>query len=314
MYHTVAVTGATGFIGRALLSALTAGGWQVKALRHTAVPSPEYNQQSIEWLTGTLDDAGSLRRLLQGVDAVVHCAGAVRGISPAQFDPVNEQGVANLLAAALAQETPPRFIALSSLAAREPGLSPYAASKRKGELVLLSAIDRLPWIAFRPPAVYGPGDRELLPLFQLMAKGISVVPRVHDSRFSLIYVDDLVRALVLCLERSDIPTGVYELDDGHPGGYRWADIEQTVAAQCRRSVRRVAIPLWLLAAAAGVNVLLSRARGVAPMLTPGKVHELAHPDWVCDSSHWHRVSGWLPEISFSEGLHRTLLCGTTAVE
>ena len=314
MQRTVAVTGATGFIGRALLSALTAGGWQVKALRRAAARSPEYKQQPIEWVTGTLDDAGSLRHLLQGVDAVVHCAGAVRGISPAQFDAVNEQGVANLLAAALAQETAPRFIALSSLAAREPGLSPYAASKRKGELVLLSAADRLSWIALRPPAVYGPGDRELLPLFQLMAKGISAVPRVHDSRFSLIYVDDLVRALMRCLERNDIPMGIYELDDGHPGGYRWADIERTVAAQCHRSVRRVAIPLWLLAAVAGVNVLLARIRGVAPMLTPGKVRELAHPDWVCDSSEWRRVSGWLPEFSFSEGLRRTLFCGADAAE
>jgi len=314
MHHTVAVTGATGFIGRALLPALKAAGWQVKALRRTAAPSPEDNQQSIEWVSGTLDDAGSLHYLLQNVHAVVHCAGAVRGMSPAQFDPVNEQGVANLLTAALAQDPPPRFIALSSLAAREPALSPYAASKRKGELVLNSAGDKLPWVALRPPAVYGPGDRELLPLFQLMAKGISVVPSVHDSRFSLIYIDDLVRALMRCLERSDIPAGIYELDDGHPGGYSWADIEQTVAVQCHRSVRRVAIPLWLLAAVAGANVLLARIRGVAPMLTPGKVRELAHQDWVCDSSDWRRASGWLPEFSFSEGLRRTLLCGAAAAE
>ena len=306
MSRTVAVTGATGFIGRALVLALTANGWRVRALRHTAVMPSEGDEDAVQWVTGALEDIESLRYLLQDVDAVVHCAGAVRGISAAQFDRVNEQGVENLLAAALAQETPPRFLSLSSLAAREPGLSYYAASKYKGEMVLLAAGDRIPWIVLRPPAVYGPGDRELLPLFRLMAKGIAPLPGADASRFSLIYVDDLVRALILCLERRDIPMGRYELDDGHPGGYCWKEIVQTIEAQCHRSVRRIAIPLWLLAAVAGVNSLLARMRGVAPMLTSGKVRELAHRDWVCDSTDWRRVSGWAPQISFAEGVRRTL--------
>jgi len=206
MTRTVAVTGATGFIGKALVNALPACGWSVRALSRSSSKLNDYKGLSIQWVDGSLENVGSLQRLLADVDAVIHCAGAVRGITPAQFDQVNETGVRRLVEIALAQKTPPRLIVLSSLAAREPSLSPYAASKRKGEEVLLAVRDELDWLALRPPAVYGPGDRELRPLFQLMG--------AREARFSLIYVDDLVQAIIRGLEMAPCPSGIFELDDG----------------------------------------------------------------------------------------------------
>ncbi len=72
----------------------------------------------------------------------------------------------------------------------------YSSSKRRGEAVLQST--SVPWTVFRPPAVYGPGDKELLPLFRLMMQGVAVVPG-HAGRTSLIYVTDLVRAMIAWL-------------------------------------------------------------------------------------------------------------------
>ena len=106
---------------------------------------------------------------------MVHGAGAVRGNSQADFDRVNVTGTATLLDAIADLPSPPRILLLSSLAAREPQLSWYAHSKREGEQQL-EKHPRLDWVILRPPAVYGPGDREMLPLFQAMSRGSALVP------------------------------------------------------------------------------------------------------------------------------------------
>ena len=133
--------------------------------------------------------------------AVIHGAGAVRGNSQADFDRVNVAGTAALLGAISAQTRPPLLLLLSSIVAREPQLSWYAHSKWEGEQMLLQLRD-LDRVILRPPAVYGPGDKEMLPIFQWMHRGIALVPGSPEARTSLIHVSDLVDAIIACL-RSD---------------------------------------------------------------------------------------------------------------
>ena len=97
------------------------------------------------------------------MNAVVHCAGVVRGATRGDFESVNVSGVAALATISSEQQPPPRFLSLSSLAAREPSLSYYAASKREGERALAQTAGDMQWAVLRPPAVYGKGDKELLP-------------------------------------------------------------------------------------------------------------------------------------------------------
>ncbi len=165
MPPTLAITGATGFIGAALLRKLAGHGWRVRALYRTrtgAMPGIR-TDNDMQWIQGSLADSESVARLVQGAEAVIHCAGAVRGASQEQFDRVNVAGVARLARAARHSRPMPRFLLISSLAAREPQLSFYAASKRGGEEVLRSTAQGMPWCVLRPPAVYGPGDREMRP-------------------------------------------------------------------------------------------------------------------------------------------------------
>ncbi len=307
MSRSVAVTGATGFIGRALVKALLDQGWEVRALRRAVRPLESPARPGLAWISGDLDDQDCLEHLTRGVRAVIHCAGAVRGRTQAQFDRVNVEGVRKMASAVLAQPCPPRLIALSSLAAREPALSHYAASKRGGEEVLLALGEKLEWLALRPPAVYGPGDRELLPLFQWMARGLALIPGSRQARFSLLYVDDLVRAILCGLEMPSGRSGVYELDDGRAGGYGWEDVVAAVASLRGARVRKCYLPSWALRGLAALNGQMARVAGYAPMLTPGKARELLHEDWVChDTSPWRDACGWAPRISLSEGLRKTL--------
>jgi nucleoside-diphosphate-sugar epimerase len=301
----IAVTGATGFIGGLICRQLAAAGYRVRVLVRTPHPAPVLQDIGAEQVTGSLEDSRSLERLADGADAVVHCAGAVRGATREHFERVNVAGVRRLLQVLESLDKPPRLLSLSSLAAREPQLSYYAASKHAGEQVLVNEARRVAWIALRPPAVYGPGDRELLPLFRLMAKGVAPVPGSLTARFSLLYAGDLAAAVVAWLESERVASGVYTIDDGRSGGYDWPAVAAVVSRLCRRRVQVLQVPSWLLGIPAWLNSLGGRLFGYAPMLTPEKLRELRHPDWVCDSAALMKQIEWRPRTQLEEGLRAT---------
>ena len=305
MSKCVAITGATGFIGQRVCSLLHQRGWRVRALLRSPARAQALRACIDEPVHGGLNDTAALTRLVSDAVAVVHCAGAVRGADQQAFDRVNVDGLRNLLAALGTVDTPARLLCLSSLAAREPQLSFYAASKRRGEQLLEQQAGGLEWLALRPPAVYGPGDRELLPLFKLMARGLAPLPGRADARFSMIFVDDIVAAILSWLQHERVASGVYSLHDGRRGGYDWTDVCASVARLCRRRVRPIQIPAGVLDVSARVNSRLARWFGYAPMLTPQKLRELRHSDWVCDNDAIYKALDWRPAVQLEEGLRRT---------
>ncbi len=301
MIDTIAITGATGFVGAVLTRRLAATGRKIRALIRPGSTHKRPAGIDVRWIDGDLEDVTSLRRLVHGADAVVHCAGAVR------VNRVNVNGMARLVNLAVEQHPTPYFLLISSLAAREPHLSPYAASKRAGEKVLAEKSDKLFWTVFRPSAIYGPGDRELMPVFHWMKKGIAPILGSGNGRFSLLYVEDLAEAVVQWLDCKCNSGCIYELHDGQPGGYSWHDVIDT-AAHLRqgKSVVAMRIPLVVARLVSMLNLISARAIGYAPMLTPGKIRELRHSNWVCDNTALNTATGWTPNILLAEGLQRTL--------
>jgi nucleoside-diphosphate-sugar epimerase len=307
MSRVIALTGATGFIGGVLAQRLEAEGWQVRALVRLSSVKARLAGIVTQRVIGDIEDIDSLRRLVCGAEAVVHCAGAVRGASQDYFNRVNSAGVARLAQAATEHYPPPRFLMISSLVAREPGISPYAASKRQGEAALAATAKEMEWTVLRPPAVYGPGDKELLPLLRWIGRGIALVPGAgHARRFSLLYVEDLAEAVIRWLKSDGCGGDVFELHDDRSGGYTWSDVIKTIALLRARPVLRVRVPVTVLAALTRLNLMAARMVGYAPMLTPGKLRELMHPDWVCDNTPFSKATGWKPQIPLEEGLLRTL--------
>ena len=273
MGRLVAVTGATGFVGPHLVAALARRGWKLRLLIRRWSPLPSLAGVEAEIVLGDLADEAALRRLVDGADAVIHAAGLIKARAPADFLAVNRDGTARL--SALAPEA--RFILLSSLAAREPQLSPYAASKRAAEEVVAGRTG--PWLAVRAPAVYGPGDRETLAYFRVAARGLAPRPRLDGARLSLIHVEDLAEALALAVERPP-PASVYEIDDGREGGYGYGDMAAAAGAALGRAVRSLPIPRIAMEAVGWANGLRHALGGAAQILTPAKVRELFHPDWT----------------------------------
>ncbi|RMH21050.1 MAG: NAD-dependent epimerase/dehydratase family protein [Gemmatimonadetes bacterium] len=308
MGRRVALTGATGFIGAALLAAFRARGWTVRALTRR----PRAPLEGVCWVEGDLSDETALTRLVEGAEAVVHCAGAVRGASQADFDRVNVAGAAGVARAARSNGVLERYLLVSSLAARAPHLSWYARSKRDGEDATAEALGgAVPWAALRPTAVHGPGDREMRPLFTLMRRGWLPVLGPADARVTLLHVDDLVSAAVAWLEHPAPPTGRFELHDGTPDGYNWPRIARIGEEVWGRRIRPVRIPAAALRGAAAVNLALARLVGRAPMLTPAKVRELRHPDWRCDNTAIQRAVGWTPRLDLATALRRDPTLGAS---
>jgi nucleoside-diphosphate-sugar epimerase len=306
MEFTIALTGATGFIGNRVASRLLAKNYRLRALTRPTSNRTRLAGYHIHWVEGALEDADSLSRLVRGVDAVVHCAGAVRGATQTHFDRSNVDGVARLVHAAIEQHPLPRFLLISSLAAREPQLSYYAGSKRRAEIVLADQAGNMPWVALRPPPVYGPGDKEMLPLFRWMARGFAFEMKSGRARYSMLYVDDLAEAIHRCLLNEHPLNDVFELHDGHDNGYSLRDIIATIEQLTAKRVRTVKVPPAFVEALASLNLNAARIFRYAPMLTPGKLRELRHPNWVCDNTAFSRKTGWEPRVMLEEGLRRTL--------
>ncbi len=295
MPKVAAITGATGFVGPHLVAALARHGWTFRLLMRRWTPLPSLPGVEAEIVWGDLTDEASLKELVAGAHAVVHAAGLIKARQPIDFDRVNRDGTACL--SAVAPDIP--FLLLSSLAAREPQLSPYAASKRAAEEVVARRSG--PWLAVRAPAVYGPGDRETLAYFKMAARGFALQPDQPDARLSLIHVEDLAEALALALDRSPAP-GVYEVDDGHPGGYSHVDMAAAAAEALGRPVRPIRIAQGVMNAVARLNSL----RPGAQILTPAKVRELYHSDWTVREDRLAEATGFAIRFGLVDGFRHTI--------
>jgi 2-alkyl-3-oxoalkanoate reductase len=242
---------------------------------------------------------------VSGAAVVVHCAGAIRGVTAAGFRRVNVDGLERLVAAIRSTGSAARLLAVSSLAAREPQLSPYAASKRAAETVLAGVAD-VAWTIVRPPAVYGPGDEALRPLWQALRVGFLPILGPPGARFSLLYIDDLADAIARLARSTDVVGRTFELHDGRTGGYGWPDVLEAARRWRGGDVRAVRVPRAVLMTLAVAQVAVQSARARPPLLTPAKVRELLHDQWVCDNAALTGATGWTPRIGLDEGLRRTL--------
>ncbi|GAB4575430.1 MAG: NAD-dependent epimerase/dehydratase family protein [Rhodothalassiaceae bacterium] len=296
---TVALTGGTGFLGAHCVAALK-GRAKLRLLSRRPRPDGE----GLEHVIGTLADREALRTLVTGADAVLHVAGAVKARDRDEFFMVNRDGTAELLAAVADKAPQARIVHVSSLAARVPGLSPYAASKAAAEDLAHDAGA----IILRPPGIYGPGDLEILKLIRAAQKGILPVPGSRVHRVSLIHARDLARLIATLALAETAPAGVHEVDDGQPRGYSYDELALLLGEALGRRVRPLVVPRALLLAAGHAYGLTARLRGTADIFGPGKARELLHPDWsIAASGSAVLASLWTPETGFAEGIKEAIL-------
>lgn len=309
MARIAALTGATGFIGQELLRQLQDNGWHVRALtRRTLAPddAPDSADANVTWIKGDLSSPAALHELVEGSDVVIHLAGAIKARNRADFFDANAVGVTAMIEATAARAANAHFILVSSLAAREPGLSHYAASKAAGEKAVTQATAAANWTILRPPAVYGPGDFEILKLLKSLKFGLGFTAGAGHSRLSMVHVRDLCAGIIATIGVQPAFGRLLHIDDGCEGGYTLGEILTVGAQILEKTPRLVRVPRLALISAAGLNQGLAKLTGGVPMLTLGKVRELCHDDWVCHGEMVWDYTDWRPDIKASAGLAETL--------
>jgi nucleoside-diphosphate-sugar epimerase len=289
----LAITGGTGFVGSHLLDVALAAGHRIAALTRR----DQQPREKIQWVSGDLGDRDALHRLVDGADAIIHVAGTISAPNAAAFEKGNVTGTLAMLAAATAGGVH-RFIHVSSLAAREPKLSLYGGSKAKAEeLVHSSGLD---WTIVRPPAVYGPGDKETLELFRMAKLGLMLMP--PRGRVSVIHADDLAR-LLLALAGPSVPSNILvEADDGKPGGWTHREFARALAAAVGTRPAIISSPGLLLRLAARADQWW---RGEKAKLTTDRAAYFSHRNWVVEPKRACPPQIWRPQIETSQGLADT---------
>jgi uncharacterized protein YbjT (DUF2867 family) len=289
----LAITGGTGFVGKTVVSMACAQEMELNALTRR----PQEICPGVTWIDGALDHDESLSGLMAQVDVVLHIAGVVNAPDRAGFKAGNAAGTLAVVRAARAAGVS-RFIHISSLSAREPQLSDYGWSKRRAEqIVMASGLD---WTIIRPPAIYGPGDTEMLDLFRLAKRGVVLLP--PKGRLSIIEVSDLARLLLACAHDPTSIGAIYEPDDGVEGGWSHQSFGRAVGWAVNKRVTALPTPRALLHLGARIDGLL---RGGKAKLTPDRVNYFCHPDWVIDPAKRPPASLWQPQVGTRTGLRKT---------
>lgn len=293
---TIALTGATGFVGQAVIDVAAQRALPMRALTRR----PQAERPDIAWVEGSLDDASALAELVRGADAVLHVAGLTNAHDTAAFTAANVTGTAALIGACRDAGVK-QFVFVSSLAAREPSLSAYGASKAEAERLVQES--GLAWTIVRPPGVYGPRDVDYFEMFRSARLGFLPLPPRGAS--SIIHVEDLARLLldVVAAPPALVRQRLFEPDDQREGGWSHRDLARAIGrAVGRERVFAPQLPKALMLLGARIDGAL---RGEKARLTIDRVGYMAHPNWVARSDRAVPNAVWTPRIAGAEGLAQT---------
>ncbi len=313
----VLITGATGFIGSHLTERLIMQGYDVSCLRRTASDIRWLESLNVRFVYGDCCNRDSLNECVKGYDYVFHLAGLIKATSEREFYLVNEVGTQNLIEAVDRYNSNiKRFVYLSSLSAygptfKENGLpsengiphpvSDYGKSKLRGEEVVMRYSSKVPVCILRPSVVYGPRDRQFYIIFKFIKKGF--VPYWGEGHTSLVYIDDLINAIILSIESNTATGKVYFISDGVV--YSNSQIIDEIASALGKKTFKVRLPRALLPLVGNLAGGIGKITGKSTMINKDKMREIMYNDWICDITKAKRELGFKPFVGIKEGMRWT---------
>jgi len=315
------ITGATGFIGLHLARALAAAGHEAVCLVRRSSRCEDLQTLPVRLIEGDVASGAGVAEAIAGCDFVYHLAGAVRGRTRDDFFRSNTDGVRHVVDAAVRCSSPPVIVLASSLAAagpavdgrpHEPGtpgrpVSFYGESKLAGEAAARHAADHVPVTVVRPPIVFGEGDRASFEWFRSIARfRLQVVPGLRPARYSIIYVHDLVQALIAAAERGrrlvpgDDPatrgTGAYYVAADAALSYREIGDYAAAGLGITRFLS-LPVPAVILRIVGFGGDCAAWITGRPPLIGLDKVREATAGSWLCSTAAARAELGFVPSQS-----------------
>ncbi len=313
---SVLVTGASGFIGRALVSELMLQGRNVSALVRRREQAIALGARPV---VGDVTDPDSLVGF-GAFSEVYHLAGTIAARSAAEFQRINADGCCHLYRALRRALRPPRRIVhVSSIAAGGPAadatprreddpdvpVSIYGRTKHAGEEVARAFMGDIPLVILRLPAVYGPGDRNLLPIFRMARRGLVLRPPAQPKLFSLAHVGDVARILIRAAATESIVGGLYNVATGSPAS--WDELVAEIGAAMGRRPRQLSLGRlpWVAAAYANAGRCWLERGARVELLIPQKLPELFERYWHVDGGRLQSALGHVTTTPLAQGLAQT---------
>ncbi|MBI4654440.1 MAG: NAD(P)-dependent oxidoreductase [Nitrospirae bacterium] len=309
------VTGASGFIGSHLVEKLLSSGYEVSCLVRKTSNFRWLENPNLTIIHGDCADKESLNNI-RGFDYIFHLAGLTKANCGSEFYTVNTKATENIVEI-VPKNNPQirRFVYLSSLSAFGPSLnsklpdenhkphpvSDYGNSKLMGEEVVLKYRDRMPISILRPSAVYGPRDKEIFLFFKLIKRGI--LPYWGKGHVSLVYIDDLINAIILSAEKEEAVGEVFFISDGMV--YSNEEVINEIANALEVKLMRVRLPKAILPVIGFIGENVGKVINKATMINRDKIKELMYSEWVCDISKAKDKLGFMPKVKLKEGIKWT---------
>ncbi len=305
------VTGATGFIGSHLCEELIRKGYEVACLSRNNSNIKWLESSGVKFLKGDCTIPESLNCVIDEFDYIFHLAGLTKSTSKEAFFNVNTTGTENLLKKISNNSRLKRFIFISSLAAIGPGkdgvpineksfpspVSDYGKSKLEAEKAVLKYKGKIPFTILRPPAIYGPRDKDMLVMFRMIKKGFFF--DLGKCYYSLLYVEDLIHGIILCAENEKAKDNIYFLSDNK--SYTGEQIAMEISSALNVNAKPIKVPKFVMPFVAFISEKMNRQS----IINRYRIKDFQHDYWVCDSMKIKNEIGFNPKVGLKEGIKWT---------
>jgi dihydroflavonol-4-reductase len=316
---TVLITGANGFIGSHLVDSLLSLDCNVHCLIRKSSNLRWIQSSKVQLHYVDLADPDFKIPTLPSIDFVFHCAGLTKAKNREKYFDINSRVCTTLYEQCVAyKDSIKGIVHLSSLAAAGPGkdgqlvdeataLNPitfYGQSKKAGEEVALKYSASLPIKVIRPPVVYGPREENLYTFFKLVKKGWGLQIGRSPKKLSLIYVADLVQAMVSVCDPHSSQKKIYFVTDGET--YSWHEVAKAAADKMNVSMKALKIPEIILTPIAIFFEALAMFSTKPALFDRQRMIDIRQSCWTASPENFFRDFNFVPQFNLRTGLAHTL--------
>jgi len=320
---TIVVTGATGFLGSALVRELIQQEQEVRILARDEKKAREQFGGSvgsaITVVRGEINDAAQVRQVVEGATVIYHLVGRLYhpSVPTELYRETHVEGTRIILEACKGQKQLQRFVHCSTTGVfgatgKTPAgedapfapTNPYEQTKLEGEQLALKAYkeDGLPVSVIRPGLVYGPGDLHLLGFFTSIKKGLPCLIDGGKAMIHPVYIDDMTDSFLLAAERPEAIGRAYNIAGDYPVSFR--QLSTAIAHSLDRSLPFGDLPLWLANLASDIFAAIPGFEGEKAPLTRSRVQFLTNSR-VYDIDRARKELGYAPKVALEDGLKLT---------